>query len=71
MSAVRSDVVGSLLRPDELKDARARLEAGTLAPAGFKTLEDRAVTVRDRDSMEQDRVPIDRVVDHIRETLGF
>ena len=37
----------------------------------FDTLEDRAVTVRDRDSMEQDRVPIDGVVDHIRQKLGF
>jgi glycyl-tRNA synthetase len=37
----------------------------------FDTLEDRAVTVRDRDSMEQDRVPIDAVVDHIRDKLGF
>jgi glycyl-tRNA synthetase len=37
----------------------------------FETLEDRAVTVRDRDSMEQVRVPIGGVVDHIAETLGF
>jgi glycyl-tRNA synthetase len=31
----------------------------------FDTLEDRAVTVRDRDTMEQDRVPIAGVVDHL------
>jgi glycyl-tRNA synthetase len=31
----------------------------------FDTLEDRAVTVRDRDTMEQDRVPIDGLVDHL------
>ncbi len=31
----------------------------------FDTLEDRAVTVRDRDSMAQDRVSIDRLVDHL------
>jgi glycyl-tRNA synthetase len=31
----------------------------------FDTLEDRAVTVRDRDSMSQERVPIDGLVDHM------
>jgi 5-methyltetrahydropteroyltriglutamate--homocysteine methyltransferase len=40
---IRADVVGSLLRPDELKLAREQLEAGALAPAEFKHLEDRAV----------------------------
>ena len=60
MSAVRSDVVGSLLRPDELKDARARLEAGTLAPAGFKTLEDRAV---DTAVQQQEAAGLDVVTD--------
>jgi 5-methyltetrahydropteroyltriglutamate--homocysteine methyltransferase len=40
---IRSDVVGSLLRPDELKVAREQLEAGTLTAAEFKRLEDRAV----------------------------
>jgi 5-methyltetrahydropteroyltriglutamate--homocysteine methyltransferase len=40
---IRSDVVGSLLRPDYLKQARERWEAGALAPAEFKRLEDRAV----------------------------
>src|SRR5690606_38884394 len=32
----------------------------------FDTWEDRAVTVRDRDSMAQDRVPIDGLVEHLR-----
>jgi len=40
---IRSDVVGSLLRPDWLKDARARWEAGALPAAEFKRVEDRAV----------------------------
>jgi 5-methyltetrahydropteroyltriglutamate--homocysteine methyltransferase len=40
---VRSDVVGSLLRPAPLVDARERLAAGTLSAADFKRLEDRAV----------------------------
>ncbi|MDX2033751.1 MAG: cobalamin-independent methionine synthase II family protein [Blastocatellia bacterium] len=39
----RSDVVGSLLRPAYLKDARARHEAGEISDAEFKRIEDRAV----------------------------
>jgi glycyl-tRNA synthetase len=35
----------------------------------FETLEDRAVTVRDRDSLAQDRISIDKVVDYLRERL--
>jgi glycyl-tRNA synthetase len=35
----------------------------------FETLEDRAVTIRDRDSLEQVRVPIDRLVDELRSRL--
>ena len=35
----------------------------------FDTLEDNAVTIRDRDSMEQIRLPIDKVVDYIEEKL--
>src|SRR5690242_947245 len=40
---LRADVVGSLLRPDDLKSARARREAGELGAAAFKRIEDRAV----------------------------
>jgi len=39
----RSDVVGSLLRPSYLKDARERHEAGELNQSAFKRAEDRAV----------------------------
>lgn len=39
----RSDVVGSLLRPAYLREARDRHEAGTLSDADFKKVEDRAV----------------------------
>ena len=35
----------------------------------FDSLEDRAVTVRDRDSMSQERVPIDGLLDHLRPKL--
>ena len=37
----------------------------------FDTLDDRAVTVRDRDTMEQVRVPIDGLVEHIEATLAL
>ena len=37
----------------------------------FDSLEDGAVTIRDRDSMEQERVPLDGVVDAIEARLGF
>jgi 5-methyltetrahydropteroyltriglutamate--homocysteine methyltransferase len=39
----RSDVVGSLLRPVYLKEARERHEAGQLSETEFKRIEDRAV----------------------------
>jgi len=40
---LRSDVVGSLLRPPYLAQAREAVAAGRLAPAEFKRVEDRAV----------------------------
>jgi 5-methyltetrahydropteroyltriglutamate--homocysteine methyltransferase len=43
MQNPRSDVVGSLLRPDYLKEARLRLASGALRAAEFKAIEDRAV----------------------------
>jgi 5-methyltetrahydropteroyltriglutamate--homocysteine methyltransferase len=39
----RAEVIGSLLRPSYLKDARAAFQQGDLSPAEFKRLEDRAV----------------------------
>ena len=39
----RTDVVGSLLRPAFLKEARAAYEAGKLTARAFKQIEDRAV----------------------------
>ncbi|MGH9209945.1 MAG: glycine--tRNA ligase [Acidimicrobiales bacterium] len=36
----------------------------------FDTLDDRTVTVRDRDSMAQERVPIDDLVDYLAERLA-
>lgn len=43
MSAMRSDVVGSLLRPEYLKEARKQHEAGEISDAAFKKIEDRSV----------------------------
>ncbi|MGN6565809.1 MAG: cobalamin-independent methionine synthase II family protein [Thermomicrobiales bacterium] len=43
MAGFRSDVVGSLLRPAYLKEARARHESGELSDVEFKRVEDRAV----------------------------
>src|SRR3989442_15881766 len=42
MHTYRSGVVGSLLRPAYLKEARKRYEAGESSPAEFKTIEDQA-----------------------------
>jgi glycyl-tRNA synthetase len=36
----------------------------------FESLEDDAVTVRDRDTMAQDRVSMDRLVAYLSEKLG-
>jgi len=43
MSAYRSDVVGSLLRPEYLKEARKKRDLGELTDVEFKKIEDRAV----------------------------
>ena len=37
----------------------------------FDTIEDNAVTVRDRDTMEQVRLPIDQLVDYIQDKITF
>ena len=37
----------------------------------FDTLEDNSVTIRDRDTMEQIRIPIDEVESWLEEKLGF
>ena len=43
MAEYRSDVIGSLLRPAYLKEARQKYAAGALSAAAFKAVEDRAV----------------------------
>jgi glycyl-tRNA synthetase len=37
----------------------------------FESLEDNKVTIRDRDTMKQDRVEIDKVKDYLKDKLGF
>src|SRR2546422_10989091 len=39
----RADQVGSLLRPPELREARARAQAGALSAAQLKEVEDRSI----------------------------
>ena len=50
---------------------RRQDEVGTpfCVTVDFDSLEDRAVTVRERDSMTQERLPIENLVDHLRERL--
>src|SRR2546430_8364533 len=43
MATYRSDVIGSLLQPAYIKEARQRNQAGQLSDAEFKKIEDRAV----------------------------
>ena len=56
----RAEVIGSMLRPDYLKQARRRWEAGDLTVREFKRLEDRAV---DEMIALQERLGLDVVTD--------
>ena len=56
----RSDVVGSLLRPRQLKEARERHEAGQLTESEFKRIEDGAV---DEAIALQERAGVDVISD--------
>ncbi len=60
VSHARAEVVGSLLRPPELMEARRRLEAGELSHAEFKRIEDRSV---DEAIRLQEEAGIDVVTD--------
>ncbi len=68
MLEARSDVVGSLLRPRELVEARERLERGELTPADFKRVEDRAV---DEALVLQEEAGLDVVTDGEMRRLSF
>ena len=76
-----SDELAALLRPHWMIDVdlagsigkryRRQDEVGTplCVTVDFDTIEDRAVTVRERDSMAQERIPIDRLVAYLTERL--
>src|SRR6202165_5786081 len=64
----RSEVVGSLLRPPELVQARKALESGQLSPVDFKRIEDSAVD----DAVElQDGAGIDVITDGGQRRYAF
>jgi glycyl-tRNA synthetase len=50
---------------------RRQDEVGTpfCVTVDFDSLQDRQVTVRERDSMRQDRIPMDGLVEYLRERL--
>ena len=68
MLTARSDVVGSLLRPPELLEARKQREAGELTPAEFKRVEDAAVDAALR---LQEEAGLDVVTDGEMRRLSF
>jgi methionine synthase II (cobalamin-independent) len=43
MGTIRADVVGSLLRPEDLREARVAAREGTIGADGLRALEDKAV----------------------------
>ncbi len=68
MIEARSDVVGSLLRPPELLEARERFAGGELAPAAFKRVEDAAVDAAFR---VQEQAGLEVVTDGEQRRLSF
>jgi glycyl-tRNA synthetase len=77
-----TDEVAKALRPHFMIDVdlagaigrryRRQDEIGTplCVTIDFDTIDDRAVTVRDRDSMAQERIPVDHLVRELRDRLG-
>jgi glycyl-tRNA synthetase len=51
---------------------RRQDEAGTpfCVTVDGQTLQDQTVTVRDRDSLKQERISADRVIEYVRERIG-
>jgi len=68
LRTIRTDVVGSLLRPAEVKDARARLEEGKIDAAELHRIEDEAI----RDAVKlQEAIGLDVVSDGEMRRLNF
>ena len=77
-----SDEVAAMLRPHLMIDVdtagsigrryRRQDEVGTplCVTIDFDTLDDKAVTIRDRDTMTQDRVPLDTLLAELQDRLG-
>ena len=63
-----AEVVGSLLRPQYLFDARKQFEDGSIAPAAFKAIEDRAV---DEAITLQENAGIDVITDGEQRRYAF
>ena len=68
MVTAHTDVVGSLLRPQALLDARLRFEQGEIQPAEFKRIEDAAV---DAAVSLQEQAGLDVVTDGEMRRLSF
>ena len=68
MVTAHTDVVGSLLRPPVLLDARRRFERGEIEPAEFKRIEDAAV---DAAVALQEQAGLDVVTDGEMRRLSF
>jgi len=62
------DVTGSIGKRYRRQD-----EIGTpyAITVDFDSLEDRQVTVRDRDTMKQDRIPVENIREYLKDKLGF
>ena len=68
LDMIRTDVVGSLLRPRSLRDARAALESGAIDMETFRAIEDRAV---DQAIALQEQIGLDVVTDGEFRRLNF
>ena len=68
LKTIRTDVVGSLLRPATLKNARARFDDGAISHEHFRAIEDEAVLEALR---LQETVGLDVVTDGEMRRLNF
>lgn len=68
LASIRTDVVGSLLRPEYLKDARQKLDEGKLPADEFQRLEDKAVSEA---IALQESVGLDVITDGEMRRLNF
>lgn len=68
LASIRTDVVGSLLRPVYLREARQQLDHGQIAAAAFQKLEDQAVSEAVK---LQESVGLDVITDGEMRRLNF